>query len=100
MDVKKLFSCLSDEEKLELGRLLKGDEEISIPVGLGDKGVLEWIETADITVRLYNCLRDYCDKFDSDSTLVKFKHVFKRQFLMIRNAGEKSWSEFVQLRGF
>lgn len=96
MDVKKLFSCLSDEEKLELGRLLKGDEEISIPVGLGDKSVLEWIETADITVRLYNCLRDYCD----ESTTVLLRQVSKRQFLSIRNAGEKSWSEFVELRGF
>ena len=98
MDIEKLFSCLSDEEKLELGRLLKGGEErsVSVSVGLGDKLVLEWIETADITVRLYNCLRDYCD----ESSTVLLRHVSKRQFLSFRNAGEKSWNEFVELRGF
>lgn len=54
--------------------------------------VVDWIHTVNISCRLYNVLKS---KFHDDE--VQF--LDKKMFMSARNAGEKTWQEFVRLRG-
>ncbi len=58
--------------------------------------VVEWVLIDHCSVRLYNVL-----KFNKDDARMRYiEDITKANFIKCRNAGLRSWNEFVELRGY
>ncbi len=101
MNIDILFQALSDDEKERLLQLIsnwkfpdKSKERKLTPIE-------EWVGLqTEISVRLKNVL---LKGYQDSSGQLRFKFVeliLKKDFFHRRNAGKKSWQEFVRLRGF
>ena len=68
----------------------------------------DWNKIQDCGVRLRNVLLGkHTYKWDKDTGKISYPHeimniekITKKEFLRYRNAGKKTWDEFVELRGF
>jgi len=93
MDILKLYECLSSDEKNQLMYLLKKeriqDSELM--------KVRDWCSKVNVSGRLNNVLLWQWGR-DCDTKLVS--DITKQEFLAIRNAGKKTWQEFIELRGY
>ena len=87
MDLKKLYDSLSLDEKKELRGYLN-DEFIAND----DLDSVEWCLRFHPSVRLSNILRRHFKTRRVSS-------INEMEFMLVRDAGKKSWEELVQLRG-
>lgn len=91
MDIARLYECLSMDEKKQLLYLLKKEKvEDSKQMFVRD-----WVDKIEPSVRLRNLLMA---KWRRENKLVS--EVTAEEFFTIRNAGQKSWCEFEELRGY
>ena len=86
MDLKKLYDSLTLDEKKELRGYLNKDF-------IEDDGsdMFEWCKRHKPSVRLHNILMNNF-KTRQVSTIIK------KEFMLTRDAGIKSWDEFIKLR--
>jgi hypothetical protein len=78
--------------------------EIKIEPNFGKTPILEWVKKQSENrnrghnhVRLLNCLHNYCVWNDNN---IKFiEDMTLKEFMTIRNAGMRSWNEFLILTG-
>ncbi len=63
-------------------------------------GLYEWLETVPKPkTRLYNILRQLCLKeFNDGMKDISPLGITKEEFLKLKNAGERSWKDFEELR--
>jgi hypothetical protein len=93
MDILKMYECLSSDEKKQLMYLLKKERIQDAEL----MRVRDWCRKAQVSVRLYQILLKTWGK-DCDTKLVS--DITKQEFFAIRNAGQKTWEEFTELRGY
>lgn len=92
--------CPTSRDGIPMLSITKVADPVNIPtylIKVEDEITVEhWLKTIDIELmdqRLYNIL--HCN-FSKEPV----KHITERQFMRIRNAGPKSWQQFVKFRGF
>ena len=93
MDIKKLFDSLTENEKSVFYTLLKSEktkysEELH---------VVDWIKIVGASHRLYNII---CSNYPKDKGFITPNDITYNDFMLIRGAGDKCWSEFTILRGY
>lgn len=97
MDIKKIYEAFTDEEK-KLMMFYLTEENVKSENCL----LYNWLvlNKQNMSVRLFNCLnyQFIYRKLNKDQLLLS--QLTKDVFCKIRNAGEKSWKEFVELRGY
>lgn len=110
MNVDLLYSLLTNDAKKELLKLLIMDDSLNakpkeevpnIPPIKHDILLDDWVaimlHKRLINMRLYNCL-----KWETGTNRrffgVYLNEIEEHHILSLRNAGKKSWEEFVQLR--
>lgn len=112
MDIKIFIKSLSENEHEELLKYVTSHnrfESIIIEKAKNYNNILvtDWVDNyspgRDMSVRLFNGLKvlfspRYTTKNELEFT--KLSEVKKEHFYKSRNLGNKSWDEFVKLRGY
>lgn len=108
MKIDVLFAAFNDDEREEMFKLIT-DWKIPNPIIINTTEKLtpvrEWVKLQpDISERLIQIL--LVTRFfnrpcpDEDLPFRFIEQINRKHFLRIRNAGLKSWDEFVKLRGY
>lgn len=99
MNIKKLFECLTEEEKTEMFSLLKNDPIfIDRELNSVSKFLEKYSANSTMSRRLYNNLTMGIKHHGWG--LLSVKELTLEKFTYQRNAGKKSWEEFVEMRGY
>jgi len=68
-------------------------------IDLGKTNIVSWDKLSRCSTRLYHSLMSLVED-DNNLSEIFIEDIRKSGFKRIRNAGQKSWTEFTELRGY
>ena len=112
MDIKIFIKSLSESEHEELINYVTNHRRFESTIiqkakDYNNIDLIEWLDSlmygGDISTRLYHGLKSACmGRYAKENNLefIKLSEVKKEHFNAKRNLGDKSWEEFIKLRGY